>query len=112
MEIIDVKNENDLIISNAIQSLQNALNIEDLNTKQLNVLNACDALNIVSKSLKKEVILKQNFKIDKSINSDAKSCFLCEKQNDKTEFFYSLILKDQVKDLCSVCCSSIEFGKK
>lgn len=107
MEIKDIQNQNDLIIANVVQTLEKTINNQDLTIKQFNIFNALDALNIVSKSLKKEALLMQNFKIGQ-INKSAISCFLCEKLNDKTDFFYSLTLKDQELCLCSICCASIK----
>lgn len=107
---INIESTNDLIISNVIQILEKTLNNQDLTTKQFNISNAQEALTRVAESLRKETVLSHKFEIDQTIKITAKQCYVCEKVNDKTDFFYNLTLNDQVKelDLCSICLAALK----
>lgn len=114
MEINKLESTNDLIIANVIQTLEKTLNNQDLIIKLFNISNVRDLLTLVDESLKKESLLTQNFEISKTVNINAKQCYVCEKLNNKTDFFYCLILEDQTKhlDVCSDCSASLEFNSK
>ncbi len=110
MEINKTESTNDLIIKHIIQTRKKTLNNEDLTVKQFNIFNAQEQLSRVAESLRKENVLSHNFEIDQTIKITAKQCYVCEKVNDKTDFFYNLILNDRTKDfdLCSICSASLK----
>lgn len=114
MEINKLESTNDLLIANVIQTLENTLNNQDLIVQQFNIFNAQDALSRVAESLRKETVLTHNFEIDQTIKITAKQCYVCQKVNDKTDFFYNLTLNDEVNDLdlCSTCRASLLFAKE
>ena len=110
MEINKLESINDSIIEHVIQTLEKTLNNQDLTAKQFNIFNAQEQLSRVAELLRKETVLSHNFEIDQTVKITAKQCYVCEKVNDKTDFFYNLILNDRAKDLdlCSICSASLK----